>query len=108
MNNAQAAIDQYTPVATVDGGIMGSINTGLDSALNLWGKFEAIKAQKSANGGDLISAKTQPELENGSAVQVDASIPPATQQGFKVDKPLLYVSLGLLGLAFVMRMKGFK
>ena len=107
MTNAQAAIDLYTPVATVDGGVMGSINNGLDSALNLWGKFEAIKAQKSAAGGDQITAKTQPELTNGAAVQVDGSIP-QLKQGFKVDKPLLYVSLGLLGLAFIMRMKGFR
>lgn len=105
-----SVIQPVSPVATAEaGGLWQSFNGGLSDALNVWGKVEQIKGERSASGQDLQAAVHNPELANGAAVQVDR---PLTQQkqsggGMEIPKPLLYASLGLLGLAFVLRMKGF-
>jgi hypothetical protein len=97
------------PVATVNaGGVWESINGGLSNALDLWAKVEQIKGQKSASGQDQVQAMYKPELENGAAVQMDKQLTTKKNSGFKFDKRLMYASLGLLGLAFILRMKGFK
>ncbi|MBU2871973.1 hypothetical protein [Colwellia sp. E2M01] len=100
-----------TPVATASaGGLWQSINGGLGDALSLWGQVEQIKADRSTSGQDLQAAVYEPELDNAAAVQVDQSLlavgahtKPTT---INVNKPLLIASLGLLGLAFYMRMNG--
>lgn len=87
----------------------GSVNGGISDALDIWGKVEKVKKVKASTGQDLAQAKYQPELANGAARQVDASLAlPKSDNGLKINKPLLYVSFGLLGLAFIMRMKGFR
>jgi hypothetical protein len=98
-----------TPTAeVVAGGWWESTNQGLSAALDLWGKVETVKGIKSASGQDQNQAMYQPELANGAAVMVDKKLTPSTNDvGFKVDTKILYASLGLLGLAFIMRMKGF-
>ncbi|GAA5133119.1 hypothetical protein [Thalassotalea piscium] len=100
-----------SPVATQNSGSgwLDTINTGLSNALDLWGRVEQIKAQKSSQGGDLTQAKLTSELTNGSATVLDSDISTTQEKtGFTVEKPVLYASLALLGLAFVLRMKGFK
>jgi len=97
-----------TSAAENDGGMFDGFSSGLNDALNIWGKYEQVKKTKSARGGDQLQAKMQPELNNGSATMLDNNIvSPVNDKGFKVDKKLLYISLGLLGFAFVLRMKGF-
>jgi len=103
-----SVIQPVTPVATASaGGLWQSINGGLGDALSLWGQVEQIKGTRSATGQDLKAAVHNPELANGAAVQVDRPLEPKAT-GFTVQKPVLYASLGLLGLAFILRMKGFK
>lgn len=105
----QNTIQPVKPVAEVQaGGLWESVNGGLSNALGLWAQVEAIKGQKSASGQDQYQAVHSPELANGAAVQVDASLDVKKPAGFVVRKPVLYASLGLLGLAFLMRMKGFR
>ena len=101
---------QPVPAATVNaGGLWQSVNGGLSDALNLWAQVEQIKGIKSAQGADLTQAVTNPELANGAAIQVDQTpMDNKVETGFVVEKPVLYASLALLGLAFVLRMKGFK
>lgn len=104
-------IQSGTPVAEVSGGgWWEATNGGLSDALDLWGKVEVIKGVKSATGQDQQQAMHQPELANGATIQVDKtlSLPTGENGGFKVEKPVLYASLGLLALAFVLRMKGFR
>lgn len=102
------SIEAIKPVAEVQaGGLWESVNGGLSDALNLWGKVEQIKGQKSASGQDQIQALYQPELKNGAAITVDQSLVTPKVDGFVVKKPLLYASLGLLALAAILRMKGF-
>ncbi len=102
-------IQPVTPVATASaGGLWQSINGGLGDALNLWGKVDQIKGARSASGQDLKQAVHEPELANAAAVQVDQPLTQQKPAGFTVQKPVLYASLGLLGLAFILRMKGFR
>jgi hypothetical protein len=108
--NGVTDVNPQTPVAEVEaGGWWESTNAGLSSALDLWGKVETIKGAKSATGQDQLQAMHQPELANGATIQVDKSLEtPTSKTGFTIEKPVLYASLGLLGLAFIMRMKGFR
>lgn len=100
---------QTSPAEVGAGGWWESTNNTLSDALNLWQKVEEIKGVKAASGQDQAQAMLQPELANGAAVQVDATLnQSANDGGFKVKKDVLYASLGLLGLAFILRMKGFK
>jgi hypothetical protein len=98
------------PLAETSAGKAGfadSLNSSLSGAMDLFGQYSKIKQQHSASGGDLPQAKLTNEVENGSSVVMETpSNSSANNSG--ANKPLLYVSLGLLGLAFVMRMKGFK
>ena len=98
-----------TPLAEVQaGGLWQSFNGGLSSALDMWEKVETVKGIKSASGQDQSQAMYQPELANGAAVVVDKNlVSNASDTGFKINKTALYASVGLLGLAFIMRMKGF-
>lgn len=101
-------ITPIKPVATVNAGSgWGSLNSGLSDALNLWAKVEQIKGQKSASGQDQLQAIYKPELANGAAVLIDAQVAQKKDNGFKVEKPVLYASLSLLALAFILRIKGF-
>ena len=91
----------------------GSFNSGLDSVLNIWGKVEAIKAQKAASGADMQQAKYQPELENGASIQVEApQVNPnavnndektVTVGGVKMNKGLLMATGGILGLLVTLK-----
>lgn len=107
INDSNALLKEVPAATTQAGGWWESTNSGLSNALDLWGKVEVIKGVKSANGSDQQQAMYQPELKNGAAIQVDKQLTIGGKSGIKIDKPLLYGALGLLGLAFVLRMKGF-
>jgi len=99
-----------TPVAEAGAGtLMDNVSSGLMGALNIWGQVEQIKAAKSASGGDQRQALVHPELPNGAAVAVEASLtPPAKKQvPFAINKPLMFASIGLLSIAFLLNRKGF-
>jgi hypothetical protein len=98
-----------TPVAEAGAGTMlDSGFSGLMGALNVWGRVEEIKAAKSASGGDQIQALYQPELPNGAAVTIDSSLVGKLPEpaGFKINQPLMYGSLALLGFALLLNRKG--
>jgi len=91
------------------GGWWESVNTGLAAALGHWERVETVKGIKSASGQDQQQAMYRPELQNGAAIQVDkVNALTAKEDGITINKPVLYASLGLLGLAFVMRLNGYK
>ena len=70
-------------------------------------QYDANKLKDSSQLIELIN-KLCPSSSEKASLIVDASLEPKKPDGFVVKKPLLYASLGLLGLAFLMRMKGFK
>jgi hypothetical protein len=97
-----------TPVATAGAGtMMDSWTSNLSGALGLWGQIEQIKSAKSASGGDQQQALMQPELPNGAAVSIDASLAPKLKKSsIEVNKPLLFASAGLLAIAFLLNRMG--
>ena len=84
-------------------------NSILANALGVWERVEQIKAVKSSSGQDQAQQMVTPQLENGAAIQVDSQFTSTNKDdtGIKVNKELLYVSLGLLGFALLMKSKGF-
>jgi len=106
----QSTIQPVKPVATVNaGGVWESINGGLSDALNLWGKVEQIKGQKSASGADQTQAMYQPPMANGAAVQIDQQLNQQANknQGVQINKPLLFASAGVLVIALLMHKAGW-
>lgn len=97
------------PLATTSAGtdMLGSFNSSLNSALDVWLKVEQIKGAKAASGQDQVQAKTQPEYENGAMIQLDSTLPSNKAVGVQINQPLLIASLGLLAFAFLLRSKGF-
>lgn len=101
----------FTPLANTNAGKAGfadSLNDSLSGAMNLFGQYSQIQMQRSAAGVDLPQAKLTNEVENGASVMVESPSDNTPRDGFVIQKPLLYASLGLLTLALIMRAKGFK
>lgn len=100
----------YAPLAetSADTNYWTAGNSILASALGVWERVEQIKAVKSSSGQDQLQQMVTPQLENGAAVQVDSQfVSTKDSSGIKINKELLYVSLGLLGVALLFKAKGF-
>lgn len=97
-----------SPAGSTAGNWFDTSTDFLDSALNMWGKVEAIKAQKSASGGDQVQRQLQPEISNGAAVQVDqVPVSQVDVAGLKINKNILVPSLFLLGAALLLKRMKF-
>lgn len=110
VTNAPVPLGRMTAGTIVDG-----MRGGLDYALEVWNKVEQVKNTRASNGSELSARDSNPELENGAAVQVDttaADIKAQREAGItqpgEINKGLLYFSIGALVLGLAFKAKGFK
>jgi hypothetical protein len=98
------------PVATSGAGSwLQTGNSFLSSALDTWGKVEAIKAQRSSSGNDQTLRLTQTDYANGAAVQVDAMAQPESKDAeMSMYKKGLIVFGGLLAVGVLLKVSGYK
>lgn len=110
-NTQMATIQPVTAAVSTAGGWMQTVNSGLSSAMDLWLQYENVRKVKSTSGGDQVSKQTVAEHENGAGIVVDpisttaatATKETVPESGIVINKGLLYGSLGLLGLALVLK-----